>query len=125
MDDLESYKWGEIFASPWDVLVLRMAERSETMGMEQEIQNDTIVWHRDSSEECRWVFISDPSDTERIRAVYNDDENTRSPACYIVVKQPDPSDSRGEIIFDIFRMNSQSLLWHFNRVYTRPKNQSG
>jgi hypothetical protein len=31
------------------------------------------------------------------------------------------SDTRGDIIFDIFRLSPQSYLWHFNRVYTRPE----
>jgi len=62
--------------------------------MDQEEEDGVLIWRRDSSEECRWSFISDPSD------------------------------SRGDIIFDIFRLNAQSLLWHFNRVYTRPVSNS-
>jgi hypothetical protein len=29
--------------------------------------------------------------------------------------------TRGDVIFDIFRLSPQSYLWHFNRVYTPPK----
>jgi hypothetical protein len=45
--------------------------------------------------------------------------------CFVVVRQPDPRESRGDIVFDIFRLNPQSLLWAFNRVYTRPEDKSG
>jgi hypothetical protein len=125
MDQEECYRWGEIFASPWDSLTARMSDRAAAMGLTQENRDNVLIWHRGSSEECRWILINDPCDIESIRAVYNNDENVQSPTCFIVVKQPDPSESRGDVIFDIFRLNAQSLLWHFNRVYTRPKDKSG
>lgn len=124
MDNEECYKWGEIFVEPWDSLAAKMADRAKAMGLTQEKRDKDLIWHKDSSEECRWVFVNDPSDIESIRTIFNDDENVHSPTCFVVVRQPDPSDSRGDVIFDIFRLNSQSFLWHFNRVYTRPKKQS-
>ncbi|MHC4362829.1 MAG: hypothetical protein ACYSTZ_08385 [Planctomycetota bacterium] len=124
MDIEECYRWGEIFAKPWDVLAEQMADRAKTLGLTQVKKENVVVWLRDSSEECRWVFVNDPSDIECIRAVFNDDENVQNPTCFVVVKQPDPSDFRGDVIFDIFRLNSQSFLWHFNRVFTGPKDQS-
>ena len=125
MDEEECFRWGEIFAEPWDSLVGQMSDRAAAMGLVQETRDSTLIWRNDSSEECRWIFINDPSDIESVRAVYNNDENLRSPACFVVVRQPDPSESRGDIVFDIFRLNPQSLLWHFNRVYTRPEGKSG
>jgi hypothetical protein len=50
-----------------------------------------------------------------------DDANISAPVCFIVVRQPDPTDDRGDILFDIFRLSPQSYLWHFNRVYTPPR----
>jgi hypothetical protein len=65
--------------------------------------------------------VQDPSDIQSIRQIFNDGQNSALPMCFIVVKQPDPSDKRGDIIFDIFRMSAESYLWHFNRVFTPPK----
>jgi hypothetical protein len=121
MDKEECYAWAEIFICEWDSLVAGMSERAGAMGLAQEERDGVLVWKKDSSEQCRWAFVEDPSDIESVRAIYNDNENVKSPSCFIVVKQPDPSDDRGDIIFDIFRTSPQSYLWHFNRVYTRPK----
>ncbi|MFQ5552032.1 MAG: hypothetical protein ACE5FJ_12435 [Gemmatimonadales bacterium] len=49
-----------------------------------------------------------------------DDANVAVPVTFVVVKQPDPTDDRGDIIFDIFLMSYRSYLWHFNRVFTQP-----
>ena len=124
MDNEECYKWGEIFIEPWEPFAAKMAERANALGLSQEIREEVLIWYKNSSEECRWVFVSDPSNIEQIRTIYNNDENVQSPTCFVVVKQLDPSETRGDIIFDIFRLNRQSFLWHFNRVYTRPKKQS-
>ncbi len=121
MDDQECYAWAEIFESPWELLVEKMAARAQDLGMSQQVIDLTVIWLKEGEEQCRWVFVDDPGDIHRIRAVYNDDAHVASPTCYIVVRQPDPNDDRGEILFDIFRMNSESYLWHFNRVYTPPQ----
>ena len=123
MDLDECYKWGEIFNRDWNSLINDMAERAEILGLTQEENNGILIWKKEKTEQCRWVFVDDPSDVESIRTIYSNDRNIDSPTCYIVVKQPDPSDDRGEIIFDIFRLNAQSYLWHFNRVFTRPEKQ--
>jgi len=120
MDKEEAYKWGELFSSTWPDIALGMAQRAEALNLSQETAEHKVIWRGDDGEKCRWVFIDDPSDIDSIRALYNDDANIHSPSCFVVVKQPDPSDDRGDVIFDIFRLNPQSLLWHFNRVYTRP-----
>jgi hypothetical protein len=121
MDRQEAYAWGELFTRESGALREGMAERASALGLTQREQGDSLVWRREDKEECRWVFVDDPADLERIRAVYADDANTNSPACFVVVRQPDPSDDRGDIIFDIFRLSPQSYLWHFNRVYTPPR----
>jgi hypothetical protein len=123
MDLEECYKWGEIFKRDWNSLTKGMAERAKILGLVQEENNGILIWKKEKAEQCRWVFVEDPSDIETIRAIYLSDENVKSPTCYIVVQQPDPTDDRGDIIFDIFRLNAQSYLWHFNRVFTRPDNQ--
>ena len=89
MDREECYRWGEFFAGPWDSLAARMADRAAAMGLVQEEGDGVLIWRKDSSEQCRWIFIGDPSDIESVRAVYNNDENVRSPACFVVVRQPD------------------------------------
>lgn len=121
MDDQECYEWANIFISPWDTLSERMAQRAEVMGLSQTQSQSVLIWSKEGQEHCRWVFINDPSDIQAVRDIFNNDEHVQSPSCFVVVKQPDPSDDRGDIIFDIFRFNSQSYLWHFNRVYTPPK----
>jgi len=124
MDLEECYKWGELFNREWNSLVKGMAERAQILGLIQEETKGILIWKKEVKEQCRWVFVEDPSDIESIRNIYSNDRNIKSPACYIVVKQPDKSDDRGDIIFDIFRLNSISYLWHFNRVFTKPGKKS-
>ena len=124
MDEEECYTWGELFTKEWKSLVEGMAARAVAMGLSQEERNGVLIWNKGPREECRWVFVEDPSDVEQIRAVFLHDENVQSPGCFVVVRQPDPSDTRGDVIFDIFRLSPQSYLWHFNRVYTRPQKKS-
>jgi uncharacterized protein YnzC (UPF0291/DUF896 family) len=121
MDKKERYAWADIFNSPWESLVNSMSQRAKAMGLSQEEKKSTLFWRKDGNEQCRWLFLNDPSDIQAIRDVFNSEDNVKSPACFVVVRQPDPSDDRGDIIFDIFRLNPQSYLWHFNRVYTPPK----
>jgi hypothetical protein len=121
MDKQECYEWAKIFNSPWEALVDSMSQRAKAMGLSQEEKHSTLIWLKDANEQCRWLFVNDPSDIQAIRQVFNSEDNVKSPACFVVVRQPDPSDERGNIIFDIFRLNPQSYLWHFNRVYTPPK----
>ena len=120
MDQEECYAWGEIFASDRAVMVKHMSARASALGMTLEERGDALVWGRDGVEDCRWVIVDDPSDIERVRTVFNSDENAASPRCFVVVTQRDESDTRGEIIFDIFEMSPRSYLSHFYRVYTRP-----
>jgi len=125
MDDQECYEWARIFIAPWESLVNEMSQRAIAMGLVQKELGTTLVWLKGDKEHCRWLFIQDPSDIQAIRDVFNSDENVESPSCFVVVKQPDPSDDRGDIIFDMFRLNPESYLWHFNRVYTPPIKQKG
>ena len=120
MDEETCYEWGELFARGWQDLKKGMSGRASAMGLVQQERDRALVWNRDAREECRWVFVPDPSDLEAVRAVYAREGNVKSPSCFVVVQQPDETDDRGDVIFDIFRLNPQSYLWHFHRVYTRP-----
>lgn len=117
--DLETcYEWGNLFASPWSDLLDGMQTRAADMGFNQHAEGDQIFWTSGNDIRVKFCFIQDPSNIDAIRRVFNDDANTEIPVCFIVVKQPDLSDDRGDIIFDIFRMSEQSYLWHFYRVFT-------
>jgi hypothetical protein len=121
MDDRQCYEWGNLFASGWDEIVAAMGTKAVEAGLAQESGDDYVVWNKDGEAQVRYVFANDPSDIEAIRRIYNDDANISAPVCFIVVRQPDPTDDRGDILFDIFRLSPQSYLWHFNRVYTPPR----
>jgi hypothetical protein len=125
MDEEECFAWAEIFLEPWGSLLDKMSDRASAMGMTQEASDRVLIWRRDTTEECRWAFLNDPADVDAVRAVFNSEENVQSPACFVVVRQDDPSESRGENVFDIFRLSPKSLLWHFHRVHTRPGGVSG
>ena len=117
------YEWGNLFASPWEELVQGMDSRAAQMGLAQMDEARCLVWKRGEETRLRWLFVDDPSDIEDIRRVYNDEANMQAPLCFIVVQQPDPSDERGDIIFDVFRLSPKSYLWHFHRVFTPPKSK--
>jgi len=121
MDEETCYEWGNLFASSWDDLVKGMSVKASQMGLAQQVDGRDLRWVSGTETKVKYCFIQDPSDINSIRRIYNDETNASVPVCFIVVRQPDPSDSRGEIIFDIFRMSPQSYLWHFYRVYTPPK----
>lgn len=120
-DDEAAYAWGELFASPWPDVVRAMGEKAAANGLEQEATDGVLVWRRADAVQARFLFVEDPSDIDVIRAIYDDDANVSSPATFIIVKQPDPTDDRGDIVFDIFRMSPRSYLWHFHRVFTRAR----
>lgn len=124
MDEETCYEWGNMFASPWDDLLEGMSSRASQMGLTQEIDGNDIIWVLGSDIKIKYCFIPDPSDITSIRRIFNDESNARVPVCFIVVRQPDPSEERGDIIFDIFRMSPESYLWHFYRVYTPPNDCS-
>jgi hypothetical protein len=121
MDRQTCYAWGNLFASPWERLVEGMRSRAAQAGFVQEDGDGCLTWKIGEEVRARFLFVDDPSDIESIRRIYNDEANVRSPVCFIVVRQPDPTDNRGDIIFDIFRLSPQSYLWHFYRVFTPPK----
>ena len=121
MDEKECYEWGNTFAAPWGECVAQMSSRATVLGLEQEATDGCITWKDGDEPRTRFVFVEDPSDIETVRRIYNDEENLRVPTCFIVVRQPDPSETRGDIIFDIFRLSPVSYLWHYNRVYTPPR----
>lgn len=121
MDEETCYEWGNLFASPWDELVEGMSARARQMGLTQETADGDLIWLSGGDIRVKFCFVPDPSDIGRIRRVFNDDANTQVPACFVVVEQPDPSETRGDTVFDIFRMSSESYLWHFYRVYTPPR----
>ncbi len=53
MDEEECYRWGEIFAGPWESPVGRMSDRAEAMELVQETSDSRLIWRKDPSEECR------------------------------------------------------------------------
>ncbi len=97
-----------------------MADRAAAGGLTQEVRGRSLSWLAGEETAVRFVFVEDPSEFDAIRRIYEDESNARVPACFVIVKQPDESDTRGEIIFDIFRLSPKSYLWHFHRVYTPP-----
>ena len=121
MDFQNAYEWGKLFAAPWDELVDGMSARASTMGLAQEVKDESILWLSGNQIRAKFCFLPDPSDIEAVRRIFSDEENIAAPVCFIVVKQPDASEERGDVIFDIFRMSPESYLWHFHRVYTPPK----
>jgi hypothetical protein len=116
--------WGDLFDSSWGQLCEGMSAKAKELGLVQAEDRPCLIWKAKEQEKCRWVFISDPSNIESIRDVFNSEAAAASPACYVVVRQvqlsPDGEryDPRGEVIFDIFRLSPESYLWHHHRVYT-------
>ena len=120
-DDRQIYEWGRLFASPWEEIVRTMASRAADNGLNQDVRGRWLSWSAGDELAARFIFVEDPSDFDAIRRIYEDESNARVPACFIIVRQPDESDTRGEVIFDIFRLSPKSYLWHFHRVYTPPQ----
>ena len=121
MDRETCYEWGNLFASPWKELVQGMSSRAAQLGLDQAEEDRCLVWKEGEETRVRYLFVDDPSGIGTIRRIYNDEANIQAPVCFIVVRQPDSSDERGDIIFDIFRLSSESYLWHFIRVFTPPE----
>jgi hypothetical protein len=123
MDERTIYEWGKLFASPWANLVSGMEQRAAAMGLEQTVDRKgrALTWSAHGADRVRYIFVPEPGDIGAVREVFNDNANIRVAVCFVVVRQPDESETRGDIVFDIFRMTPESYLWHFNRVYTPPK----
>ena len=123
----QRHAWAELFDLPQVERADAMAARAQAVGLAQDDRKACLVWRDGGDENCRWAFVDDPTDISQVRAVYADDDCARSPACYVVVRQPNvspagtPYGTRGDTIFDIFRISAESSLWHHNRVYTRRK----
>jgi hypothetical protein len=124
VDTETCYEWGALFASPGDDLVRGMSARASRLGLAQVIDGHDLRWVSGAETKVKYCFVQNPSDIESIRRIYNDDANAAVPVCFIVVRQQDPSETRGDIVFDIFRMSPESYLWHFYRVYTPPKHST-
>jgi hypothetical protein len=120
-DLADCYQWGLIFASPWDDIVKEMSRRAANNGLTQEASERILTWMREGHPAVRYIFVDDPSDFDAIRRIYTDDTNARIPLAFVIVKQPDESETRGETVFDIFRLSPKSYLWHFFRVFTPPE----
>jgi len=120
----EENAWGDLFDSSWQDIAEAMSAKAREFGLVQEQDEPYLVWKKKDEENCRWVFVNDPSAIQSIREIYNNEANAKSPACYVVVRQvqmsPDGGryDTRGDVIFDIFQLAPQSYLWHHNRVFT-------
>ena len=83
----DEYIWGNFFNSSWQDLTKGMSARADAYGLNQEESRPYLVWKEQGVENCRWVFVDDPSNIHGIREVYNNEANAKSPACYVVVKQ--------------------------------------
>jgi hypothetical protein len=124
LEEAECFAWGHLFNSSWDDLVEGMRVKAESLGLVQEASSPYLIWKDGDTENCRWVFLADASNVQGIRDLYNNEANAESPACYVVVKQVqmdsngDRYDTRGDVIFDIFRLSPESYMWHHDRVYT-------
>jgi len=125
IDESTCYAWGTLFASPWAELARAMASRAEERGLVQEAGDHRLDWKSADQPRVRFLFIDDPSDFETVRRIYTDESNARVPDCFVIVRQPDESETRGEVVFDIFRLSPKSYLWHFHRVYTPPEPEGG
>jgi len=66
----EAYKWGAIFDRDRESLVSGMAKRAGKFGLFQKVVEGSLIWEKEGAEQCRWVFIDDPSDIDAVRAVY-------------------------------------------------------
>jgi hypothetical protein len=121
MDEETCFEWGNLFASPWDDLVNGMEARAREMGLTQDLDGKDLIWRDGGEDRVKYCFVSDPSRIEDVRRIFNDESNAALAVCFIVVRQPDASETRGDIVFDIFRMSPESYLWHFYRVYTPPR----
>jgi hypothetical protein len=124
MDFKHAYEWGDLFASPWEEMASGMRERASAMGLTQVVKDAEIYWQSEDISKVKFCFVQDPSDIEGIPQIFTDEENVSIPVCFIVVRQPDASEKRGDMIFDILRMNSDSNLWRFSRVYTPPRKRA-
>lgn len=108
--DLETcYEWGALFASPWPELVDGMRSRAVQMGMRQENTQDSILWLEGDQPRVKFCFLPDPSEIEAVRRIYNDDSSLEVPVCFVFVRQPDDSETRGEIIFVYIPSESAEL----------------
>lgn len=122
MDQKTCYQWGNLFASPWEALCEEMESRAHKMGLSQIAGDRYLDWNCRSECKYRFLFVDDLVDRQAIREIKNNNDDIFSvPLAFIVLRQPNPSETRGDIIFDIFRLSAQSYLWHFYRVYTPPK----
>ena len=119
-NDRVNYEWGRLFASPWADLVKEMASRAASSGFKQAESKHQLNWTRAGEVVARFIFVEDPSDFYAVRGVFLDESNATVPTCIVIVRQSDESETRGDIVFDIFRLSPKSYLWHFHRVYTPP-----
>lgn len=119
-DESRIYEWGRLFASSWPEIRTGMEERAASQGLTQTASGRTLSWLDGERTAVRYIFVDDPSDFDAIRRIYADESNARVPVCFVIVRQPDESETRGDIVFDIFRLSPKSYLWHFYRVYTPP-----
>ena len=121
LSEAACYEWAKLFASPWEELVQGMAAKADAVGLSQEAGEHHLTWTSGGRITAKFVFVDDPSDLTAIRRVFTDEYTPRVPACFVVVRQPDTGDTRGDVIFDIFKLSPRSYLAHENRVYTPPR----
>jgi hypothetical protein len=115
------YEWGNLFAAPPAERTGGMASKAAAAGCTQEAGAGWLTWQRAGDVVAKIWFIDDPTAFAEVRRVFNDGDTPHVPESFVVVRQPDARDTRGTVVFDIFRLSPGSYLTHENRVYTPPK----
>jgi hypothetical protein len=108
-------RWGNLFKSEFEVIVRRFKELSiEKRYSQKEISDTLILWEdvKDSTVECMFYFINEPSDLNSVQNLYKMIAKYKSVFTYAIVHQK----KDGENCYDIFRCTPFSYLEHCNRV---------
>lgn len=121
LSEPECYEWGLLFASPWDSVVAGMAAKATALGFTQQVSQHTLSWLNGGQPVALYFFLDDPTDLAAVRGVFNDSRIAQTPVAFAIVHQTHERDSRGDTVFDIFRLSAESYLTHENRVYTPPQ----
>jgi hypothetical protein len=114
--DEKRCEWGKLFDSPRAEVTSRMASKAQAYGCVQREAGDVLTWEGGNGIEVAFFIIDDPSDLGLVRRAYGVVAALQPPVGFLIVRQPAGSDPRGGILFDIFRVSSESYLWHDARV---------
>jgi len=115
------YEWGTLFAAPSAERAQAMAAKAAATGLTQESGPAWLTWMRAGEVVAKFWFVDDPTAFDQVRRVFTEGDTVRVPESFVVVRQPDARDTRGALVFDIFKLSARSYLTRENRVYTPPK----